>query len=119
VFDFAQQERKGRERVDIPCRPAKRPTKNWQGRRHSPVVAAWKEGGRASERERERGEEKGGLPCGAPPRVGRPTRSPQTQQQMAGKVGMKAMWFSTRGREDFGGRRPGFSCPSAGGEGLR
>jgi hypothetical protein len=78
-------------------------------------------GKKAAERasERERGEEKGGLPCGAPPRVGRPTRSPQTQQQMAGKVGMKAMWFSTRGREDFGGRRPGFSCPSAGGEGLR
>jgi hypothetical protein len=54
VFDFAQQERNGRERADIPCRPAKRPTKNWQGRRHSPVVAAWKERGRASERERER-----------------------------------------------------------------
>jgi hypothetical protein len=57
VFDFAQQERKGRERADIPCRPAKRPTKNWQGRRHSPVVAAWEEGGRASESERAREEE--------------------------------------------------------------
>ena len=52
MFDFAQKERKGRERADIPCRTAKRPTKNWQGRRHSPIVAAWKEGGRASERER-------------------------------------------------------------------
>ena len=54
LFDFAQHERKGRERADIPCRPAKRPTKNWQGRRHSPVVAAWKEGGRPSELAREK-----------------------------------------------------------------
>ena len=46
--------RKGRGRADIPCRPAKRPTKNWQGRRHSPVVAAWKEGGRPSELAREK-----------------------------------------------------------------
>ena len=55
MFDFAKQERKGRERAHIPCRPAKRPTKNWQGRRHSPVVAAWEgeERRRPSARERE------------------------------------------------------------------
>jgi len=46
---FAQQERKGRERTDIPCRPAKRPTKNWHGRRHSPSRRRL-EGSRASER---------------------------------------------------------------------
>jgi len=55
VFDFAQQEKEGKDRADIP----RRPTKNWQGRRHFPVVGAWKEGGRtsaASEREEKRRE---------------------------------------------------------------
>ena len=54
-----------------------------EGRRHSPVVAAWKEGGRASERARgKRGEKReGGLAFVAAPRVGRPTRSPQTQRE--------------------------------------
>ena len=56
MFDFAQQEKEGKDRADIP----RRPTKNWQGRRHFPVVGAWKEGGRtraASEREEKRERE--------------------------------------------------------------
>ena len=89
MFDFAKQERKGRERAHIPCRPAKRPTKNWQGRRHSPVVAAWKEGGRPSElaREKRKGarEREGRGRASAARREGpgeahkRSRKSPQTQ----------------------------------------
>ena len=53
MFHFAQQGGKGRERADIPCRPAeRRPSKSWQGGATplSSLSRAWKVG----EAERER-----------------------------------------------------------------
>jgi hypothetical protein len=49
VFVFALQEGKGRERADIPCRPAERPTKSGQGGA-TPLSSPL---GKEAERERE------------------------------------------------------------------
>ena len=88
VFDFAQQKRNGREGewAGIPLSAGEAPDEeHWQGRRHSPVVAA-----RERERERERGvaaweRRKEGRSCclfraTGRPQVGRPTRSPKTKR---------------------------------------
>ena len=90
MFDFAHSRngREGKGRTH-PCRPAKRPTKNWQGRRHSPLSSPL---GKKAEAERDREEwprgreeERGGAPAvffraTGGPQVGRPTRSPKTQR---------------------------------------